>query len=450
MRECIEANVQHDLRREQSMSTLRETVHELKLAAPALAAVSAADRNRALAAMAQALADNRDRIYAANAADMEAAEAAGLKSSLVKRLKFDDSKLMACTEGLKQLAELPDPIGKVTLDRELDSGLELKRVTTPIGVIGVIFEARPDALVQISGLCMKSGNCAILKGGKEAENTNGVLFEVLREAAAGVDAIPENVMIRVSSHSEIDEILKLDGDVDLIIPRGSNAFVRHIMDNTKIPVMGHADGICHIYIDAAADLEMAKTIAVDAKIQYPAACNAVETLLINESIAAQFLPELVSALHDAGVKVRGDKKAADYAAIDETFEDSSEYRREYGELTLAVAVVKDVSEACAHINRYGSHHTDSIITADDAAAQYFFSMVDSAGVYRNCSTRFSDGFRYGFGAEVGISTSKLHARGPVGLEGLTSYKYILEGSGQRVREYAEGTKSFDFRDRQPV
>ena len=429
------------------MGTLRETVHEMKLAAPALAAVSADDRNRALSAMAKALADNRERIFAANAEDMKAAESSGLKEALIKRLKFDDSKLMACTEGLKQLSELPDPIGHVTLERELDDGLVLKRVTTPIGVIGVIFEARPDALVQISGLCMKSGNCAILKGGKEAENTNGVLFEILRTAVFEVAAIPDNVMIRVSSHSEIDEILKLDGDVDLIIPRGSNAFVKHIMDNTAIPVMGHADGICHIYVDASADTEMAKSIAVDAKIQYPAACNAAETVLVNESIASSFLPELVSALHDANVKVRGDKKAAGYAGLDEVFEDPGEYRREYGELTLAVAVVSGVKEACEHINRYGSHHTDSIITADDKAAQYFFSMVDSAGVYRNCSTRFSDGFRYGFGAEVGISTGKLHARGPVGLEGLTSYKYILEGSGQCVKEYAEGTRSFNFRDR---
>ncbi|MCR4763189.1 MAG: glutamate-5-semialdehyde dehydrogenase [Lachnospiraceae bacterium] len=425
--------------------TLRETVHEMKRTAPQMAAVTDRDKNRALAAIADALDAHRDEIFAENRTDLALAEENHVKASVIKRLRFDEGKLSACREGLRQLAALPDPVGRVTLCREMDEGLLLKRVTTPIGVIGVIFEARPDALVQIAGLCIKSGNCAVLKGGKETARTNTILFSVIRQAVTDA-GLPENCLLQVSAHEEIDELLKLDNDVDLIIPRGSNAFVRHIMENTKIPVMGHADGICHIYVDRDADQDAAVPIILDAKTQYPAACNAVETILVHRAIASEFLPILADALRGAGVSLRGDREVAGLIETDAVFEDAEEYRKEYGDLTLAIKVVGDVNEAIDHINTYGSHHTDAILTRSDEAAARFFSLVDSAGVYRNCSTRFSDGFRYGFGAEVGISTGKLHARGPVGLEGLTSYRYHIEGHGQCVREFAEGTKAFHFRD----
>ncbi|MCR4741007.1 MAG: glutamate-5-semialdehyde dehydrogenase, partial [Lachnospiraceae bacterium] len=388
---------------------------------------------------------HREEIYEANAKDMAAADESGLRDAVKKRLKFDEGKLFACTEGLKQLSDLPDPIGRITLKREMDKDLVLTRITVPIGVIGVIFEARPDALVQISGLCIKSGNCAILKGGKESGETCMVLFDIILDAAVRA-GLPGNALMQVSTHEEIDEILKLDEDVDLLIPRGSNAFVRYIMDNTKIPVMGHADGICHIYVDASADEEMAIQVILDAKTQYPAACNAVETVLVSRKIAKNFLPKLAASLEEAHVTLKGDKEVSGIIDVSGELLTDDDYHTEYGDLTLALKIVENVTEAVGHINTYGSRHTESIIAEDGEAVRIFFSLTDSAGVFHNCSTRFSDGFRYGFGAEVGISTGKLHARGPVGLEGLTTYNYRIEGKGQCVREYAEGKRSFRFRD----
>lgn len=424
--------------------TLSETVHEMKLVSPRMAAAADADKNRALSAIAEALQKRKEEIFVANRQDLAEAAGKGVGEQIVKRLTFDEHKLQACVEGLQQLSALPDPVGRVTLKRRLDDGLVLKRVTSPIGVIGVIFEARPDAMVQIAGLCIKSGNCAILKGGREAEHTNAALFETILQAVTEA-GLPEKCLLRVSDHAEIDEVLRLDKDVDLIIPRGSNAFVRHIMENTKIPVMGHADGICHIYIDTA-DEGKVLPIVVDAKTQYPAACNAVETILVKREIAGRILPPLVQALRAAGVSVRGDAETAAIVPVDGDALAGEDYRHEYGDLIIACRIVADVDEAIEHINTYGSHHTDAILTDDDAAAERFFTLVDSAGVYRDCSTRFADGFRYGFGAEVGISTGKIHARGPVGLEGLTVYRYLMEGSGQCVREYADGTKQFHFAD----
>ena len=424
---------------------IREEVHEMKLMSPVMASFDSDKKNQALLAIAKALNENRDEIFAANKTDLEEADKAGLKDVIIKRLKFDDSKLMACCEGLKQLADLSDPVGKITLQRQMDTGLVLSRITVPIGVIGVIFESRPDALVQISGLCIKSGNCAILKGGRESINTCKVLFDVIQKAL--IDAgLPASALMQVSTHEEIDEILKLDEDVDLIIPRGSNAFVRYIMDHTSIPVMGHADGICHIYVDASADQDMAIPIIIDSKIQYPAACNAVETVLVSRDIAKDFLPRLSVALSDANVTVKGNEEVSKIIEVEGDLLVGDDYHKEYGDLTLAVKIVSNVSEAISHINAYGSNHTDSIIANDKKAVEEFFTMVDSAGVFHNCSTRFSDGFRYGFGAEVGISTGKLHARGPVGLEGLVTYKYRIEGSGQCVKEYADGSRTFDFKD----
>ncbi|MCR5674128.1 MAG: glutamate-5-semialdehyde dehydrogenase [Lachnospiraceae bacterium] len=425
--------------------SVQGSVHEMKRIAPGMAAVSGEMKNRALLAVAEALSEKKEELFAANTADLKKAAENGLKSAVLGRLKFDEHKLAACVEGLKQLAALPDPVGRVLLDRELDEGLELRRVSVPIGVIGVIFEARPDAMIQIAGLCIKSGNCAVLKGGREATETNRAVFGVIRDAVAAA-GLPANCLLQVSAHEEIDELLKLDRDVDLIIPRGSNAFVRHIMENTKIPVLGHADGICHIYVDEKADQAQAVPLIIDAKTQYPAACNAVETVLVHQAVSVEFLPVLVKALRDAGVTVHGDEASAAIVTLDGPCLSGEDYRREYGDLEIALRIVRDTDEAIDHINTFGSHHTDAILTEDDAAAEHFFSLVDSAGVYRNCSTRFADGFRYGFGAEVGISTGKIHARGPVGLEGLTTYRYQITGHGQTVGDYAEGRRAFHFRD----
>ncbi|MCR5033238.1 MAG: glutamate-5-semialdehyde dehydrogenase [Lachnospiraceae bacterium] len=422
---------------------IREQAHKMKLASPKMAATSNELRCKALEMVADALLAHREEIFAANHTDLENAKANGISDAVYKRLKFDEGKLSGVIDGIKQLIALSDPIGKVQMKRQLDEGLILQRISCPIGVIGVIFEARPDALVQISTLCIKSGNCAILKGGKETAQTNKVLFSIIHEAAVQAH-LPEECLLQAQLHNEIDELLSCEKDVDLLIPRGSNAFVQYIMNNTKIPVMGHADGVCHIYVDADADLEQAIPIILDAKTQYTAACNAVETLLVNRKVAAEFLPKLSAALLAFGVSLRGTKEVLDYIPAEEMGEE--EFHTEYLALTASVKLVDNVAEAVDHINRFGSHHTDSILTENEETAAYFMQMVDSAGVYRNCSTRFADGFRYGFGAEVGISTSKLHARGPVGLEGLMTYKYQLFGNGQIVGDYAEGKKQFHFKD----
>lgn len=422
---------------------VREEAHAMKMAAPKLAVTTENQRNLALEKISEALDAGREEIFAANTEDMERAEKDGISQSVMKRLRFDEYKLADCLAGIRQLISLPDPLSKIQLARELDAGLTLYRVTCPIGVIGVIFEARPDAMIQISTLCIKSGNCALLKGGKETAQTNRVLFDIIRGAALEA-GLPKGCLYQAQAHSEIDELLRCDGEVDLLIPRGSNRFVRYIMDHTKIPVMGHADGICHIYVDEEADEARAIPVIVDAKTQYAAACNAVETVLVNRKIAKEFLPKMAEALTHAGVKIRGTKEVSEIIPCEIMGED--EFHHEYLDLILSVKIVEDVAEAVSHINRYGSHHTDSILTENDVNAEYFMQMVDSAGVYRNCSTRFADGYRYGFGAEVGISTGKLHARGPVGLEGLVTYKYKLYGEGQIVGDYADGRKQFHFRD----
>lgn len=422
---------------------VREEVHQMKMVAPQMAATSEEVRNQALAAIAEALVSEKERIFTANHEDIEAAEASGVSEAVKKRLKFDEGKLASCVDGLIQLQTLTDPIGKVQIHRELDEGLIMTRVSCPIGVIGVIFEARPDAMVQIASLCIKSGNCAVLKGGRETARTNRVLFEIIKDCAEKT-GLPAGCLMQVTEHAEIDELLACEGDVDLLIPRGSNAFVRYIMEHTKIPVMGHADGVCHIYVDGAADQEMALRILVDAKTQYTAACNAVETVLVQRCISEEFLPKLAARMKAVGVKLRGTAEAAEVLGCEVMEEE--EFHTEYLDLILSVKLVEDVKEAVDHINRFGSHHTDAIVTADDETAAYFQQMVDSAGVYHNCSTRFADGFRYGFGAEVGISTSKIHARGPVGLEGLMTYKYKICGSGQIVDDYAKGRSKFTHKE----
>lgn len=403
-------------------------VNKLKTTAPALAATDGALRNKALLEIKKALEQHKAAAFFANQKDLDRADKEGVSEAVRARLKFDEAKLRACIDGIETLVELEDPIGKVQLHRQLDDGLILTRVSVPIGVIGVIFEARPDALVQIATLCIKSGNCAVLKGGKETAETNRVLFEIIEHAVTEA-GLPGPALMQVTAHEEIDALLRCEKDVDLLIPRGSNAFVRYIMEHTKIPVMGHADGICHTYVDKEADLDKAIPILVDAKTQYPAACNATETVLLHRSIADSAKERIVEAFSDAGVTVHDEAFATEYLALE-----------------VSVKVVADVDEAILHINQYGSHHTDAIITENKETAAYFMRMVDSAGVYHNASTRFADGFRYGFGAEVGISTSKIHARGPVGLDGLMTYKYMLEGDGHIVADYASGMRAFCFKD----
>ncbi len=423
--------------------SIREDAQQMKLDAPIMAATGIDNRNDALRRVKEALLAHADEVFAANAQDLTAAQANEVAPQIVKRLRFDEHKLADVTAGIDQLVALPDPVGRVTLDRELDEGLELRRVTCPIGVIGVIFEARPDALVQISTLCLKSGNCAILKGGRETTNTNRVLFALIHDAAVAA-GLPDGCLKQAESHADIDELLACDREVDLLIPRGSNAFVRYIMDHTKIPVMGHSDGICHMYIDAEADQDQALRLVIDAKTQYVAACNALETCLVDRAIAPVFLPRLADTCADAGVILHGGDEVQAFIPVEPLGEDG--YRHEYLDMALTVALVDGVDAACDHINRYGSHHTDSICTTNTAHADRFCQLVDSAGVYVNASTRFADGFRYGFGAEVGISTGKIHARGPVGLDGLVTYKYLLLGHGDIVGDYASGKKRFTHRD----
>lgn len=417
---------------------------KMKLASPLLSASSLETRNKALALIRESLNAHKEEIFEANRKDLALAEETGVPAPVKKRLKFDEAKLSDVTEELTGLMALLDPLRNITLARELDQGLTLYRVTCPIGVIGVIFEARPDALVQISSLCLKSGNCAILKGGKETTWTNRVLFSLIHQAA--IDAgLPENCLLQAEQHNEIDELLECHDTVDLLIPRGSNAFVQYIMNHTNIPVLGHADGVCHIYVDKEYDKETAIPLIVDAKTQYPAACNAVETVLIHRDVAKDFLPDLAKALKDAGVKLRGTEEVNEITPV-EIIPESESFHHEYVDLIIALKIVGGVDEAINHINTYGSHHTDCILTQNAETAEKFMTLVDSANVYQNASTRFADGFRYGFGAEVGISTSKIHARGPVGLEGLLSYKYKLFGHGDIVGDYASGKKHFIHKD----
>ena len=422
---------------------MKEATKRMKQDSSKMAALSGEQRNKALEAVRAALLEKKEEIFLANEEDMKAAEEAGIAPAVMKRLKFDEHKLEDVTAGIQELIKLPDPLSKVQLARQLDEGLELYRVSCPIGVIGIIFEARPDALVQISSLCLKSGNCAVLKGGKETARTNKVLFDIIYTAAVQT-GVPEGCMLQAELHNEIDELLSCHESVDLLIPRGSNQFVQYIMNHTRIPVMGHADGICHIYVDEEYDEKKAIPVIIDAKTQYTAACNAVETLLIHRKIAEKFLPVLYQELTEHKVKVRGTEEVSRIIPCELMGEE--EFNTEYLDLIVSVKLVENVQEAVAHINRFGSHHTDCIITEKKETAEIFMQLVDSAGVYQNCSTRFADGFRYGFGAEVGISTGKIHARGPVGLEGLVTYKYKLFGQGQIVGDYAEGRSNFHFKD----
>ena len=415
----------------------------MKLDSSKMAATTSEKRNSALKAIIAALLSNKEAILAANKKDLDEAGKSHVDVPVLKRLKFNEDKLNDVIRGIEDLISLPDPLGSVQMKRELDSDLLLIRESCPIGVIGVIFEARPDAMIQISTLCIKSGNCAILKGGSETLYTNREIFQTIYQAVID-SGLPKNCIFQAEARSEISELLSCHDSVDLLIPRGSNSFVQYIMNHTKIPVMGHADGICHIYADKDLDVEKAVKIIIDSKTQYTAVCNAAETLLVHKDAAEALLPVLSKAFREKNVEVRGTAAVQQIISCNNATEE--DFKTEYLDCIISVKIVDDLEEAIVHINRYGSHHTDCIITENTATAEKFMQYVDSAGVYQNCSTRFADGYRYGFGAEVGISTGKLHARGPVGLEGLCTYKYKLFGNGNIVADYAEGRKSFHFKD----
>lgn len=420
-----------------------EIAQKTRTAARQLATLTTEERNEAIEAIAQALESATPEILTANEADCQAARK-GISQALYARLKLSATKLKAGIEGVRDVKKLPDPVGTVQIHRELDTGLVLKRFTCPLGVLGVIFEARPDALIQITSLAIKSGNGVILKAGKEATKTCQALVTIIHKALIKTKVNPDVVQL-LTTREEIRALLDLDEYVDLIIPRGSNSFVRYIQENTKIPVLGHADGICHLYIDQFADLEKAISITVDSKTQYSAACNAIETLLVHKDISPKFLPLIAEALQAKQVELRGD--AATQELIKVPAITAEDWSTEYSDLILSIKVVESLEDAIAHINIYGSKHTEAIVTEDEKAAAIFCSQVDAAGVFQNCSTRFADGFRYGFGAEVGISTQKMPPRGPVGLEGLVTYKYQVVGNGHIVATYAgDDAKPFTHQD----
>ena len=404
-----------------------------KQASLEIADISTNLKNEALNKIAEMFEVHKEEIFDANRTDLEEAEELLAKGEITKstfnRLKLDEFKMRDMIQGVRDIANLPDPIGRKIFERELDKGLTLTKVSCPIGVLGIIFEARPDVISQISALAIKSSNAVILKGGKESKNTNQKIMEVINFALEMVPSFPHNVVQQVFSRDDVKKMLECDEYINLIIPRGGNSLVKYIKENTNIPVLGHASGICHIFVDKFADIDMASKIVIDAKTQYPSACNAVETLLIHNSF--QRAQELLASLQLSEIKLEDNPEAWDI---------------EYGEKTLAYKFVNSIDDAIKHINTYGSGHTDSIITSNVERAEMFMNKVDSAGVYFNASTRFADGFRYGFGAEVGISTNKTHARGPVGLDGLTIYKYKLVGNGHIVDDYAKGIKRFNHKD----
>lgn len=418
----------------------QQMAQQARQAAHQLMAVDPIVKTRALNNIAAALLENEPAILAANQQDLDRSAQEGLAAPLQKRLKFDVAKIKDVVSGIHSLIDLPEPVGQTLLSTELEPGLDLYRVSCPIGVIGVIFESRPDALVQISTLCLKTGNAVLLKGGSEALETNRILADLIGQAGVAA-GLPQGWLHLLETRDDVNALLSLDDDVDLLIPRGSNEFVRYIMDHTRIPVLGHADGVCHLYLAEDADEQMALSLAVDSKTQYVAVCNATETILVDEAAADRLLLPLASALKARGVELFGDEAVCARLGCPPV----SDWHTEYLDYKVSLKLVDGLDAAIAHINRYGSGHTEAIVTPDAEKARRFMLQADAGNVFWNASTRFSDGFRYGFGAEVGISTSKIHARGPVGMDGLLTYKYKLFGQGQRVADFAAGEKTFTHR-----
>ncbi|MDE1919883.1 MAG: glutamate-5-semialdehyde dehydrogenase [Candidatus Omnitrophica bacterium] len=402
-----------------------------KKASYQMALVGAKDKNQALLNMADALQARQAYLMKENARDLAAASKAGYSKALVDRLTLNPNRITAMAEGLRETAKLKDPVGELLETIKRPNGLVIKKVRVPLGVVGIIYESRPNVTADCAALCLKSGNAAILKGGKEAIFSNMAIFKVLqsvlKKTRIPLDALQ---LIESTDRFAVHELLKLDEYLDVIVPRGGEELIRFVADNSNIPVIKHFKGVCHVYVSSKADLKMAHTITMNAKTQKPGVCNAMETLLVDRAVARRFLPEIVRDLQGAGCEIRGD--AAVRAIVKGHVKNATkeDWRTEYLDLILSVRVVKNCDEAIEHINTYGSGHSDTIVTKDKKEAQKFLNEVDSACVYANASTRFTDGFEFGFGAEVGISTDKLHVRGPMALEGLTSYKYEIYGNGQ--------------------
>ncbi len=427
----------------QPCNDLLEKAEKVRLALIKISQAENQNRIKALNFMADYLEKNSKEILEANNEDYLNAEKKGISRALLSRLKLSKSKLNSGIEGVRKVGDLADPVNQVQIKRELSKGLILERKTVPIGVLGVIFESRPDAVMQISSLAIRSGNGVMLKGGSEANLTNASIVKALQEGLneSGLD---KNAICLLTSRKDSMAMLNLEKYINLIIPRGSNALVKFIQENTRIPVLGHADGICHLFIDIEANLEMALSVALDSKIQYPAACNAIETLLVHKDIAPAFLEKAIPLFNSNDVKLIGDKRSVELGLKYEA--NLEDWGTEYLDLILSIKIVDDLEEAITHIQKFSSKHTDGIITENSNTANKFMNVVDSAGVFHNCSTRFADGFRYGFGAEVGISTQTLPPRGPVGLEGLVTYKYFLKGDGNIVDDFSSGKAIFTHKD----
>jgi len=422
---------------------LLEKADKVRFASIKISQTENQNRIKALNFMADYLEKNSKEILEANNEDYKKAEKKGISKALLSRLKLSKEKLNSGIDGIRKVGDLADPVDQVQIKRELSKGLILERKTVPIGVLGVIFESRPDAVMQISSLAIRSGNGVMLTGGSEANLTNTSIVKALQEGLneSGLD---KNAICLLTSRKDSMAMLNLEKYINLIIPRGSNELVKFIQENTRIPVLGHADGICHLFIDIEADLEMALSVALDSKIQYPAACNAIETLLVHKEIAPAFLEKAIPLFNSNDVKLIGDKRSVELGL---NYEASLEdWETEYLDLILSIKIVDDLEEAITHIQKYSSKHTDGIITENLNTAYKFMNVIDSAGVFHNCSTRFADGFRYGFGAEVGISTQTLPPRGPVGLEGLVTYKYFLKGDGNIVDDFSSGKAIYTHKD----
>ncbi len=431
-------------------SGIRQLIRRARGAAHVLATLSGERRNEALLAAANAIEARAEEILAANEKDcalaQQAVERGEMSRAMFARLRATERGIAEMAARVRDVARLPDPLHRRLSTMEMDDDLVLHKETCPLGVVGVVFESRPDVVPQISSLALKSGNAVCLKGGAEAAATNAVLVSIWRDALTAFPDIPADSVVLIHTREDVAQILSLHDEIDLIVPRGSDQFVRYVMEHSRIPVLGHGEGICHVYVHSDADLQQAIDVAYDSKVQYPAVCNAMETLLVHEEIAPMFLPLIIAEYRKAGVEVRGCPRTMEIAKGQEVIPATEEdWKKEYSDLIVSVKVVDGVNDAIEHINRYGSRHTESIVTESHDVAARFMEFVDAANVFQNASTRFSDGFRYGLGAEVGISTGKLHARGPVGLEGLTIYKYKLFGKGQTVASYSKGQRKFKHR-----
>jgi glutamate-5-semialdehyde dehydrogenase len=440
----------HSAAESKNPESISVQVQSARRAARELARLSTDDRNQILLTAADLLEARETEILKANQQDYESLEHElkmfAVSAPLLKRLKTSSAGVKEMARQVRDVARLEDPVGRVLATTELDDGLTLQKVSCALGVVAVIFESRPDVVPQVGSLAIKTGNGLVLKGGAEARETNRVLVSIWHEALSAISPSLRPAICALTERADVARILEMDRDIDLIVPRGSTEFVNYVFEHSRIPVLGHGSGICHIYVDSAADLKIAKEVIVDAKIQYPAACNSVEKVLVHQAVAHEFVPVLTKALQSAGVEVRGCSRTTKLLSQEQIIPATEQdWHTEYGDLKIAVKIVSDIDEAIEHINHYGSRHTESILTQDERVAELFMDEVDAASVFHNASTRFADGFRFGLGAELGISNSKLHARGPVGLEGLLTYKYKLHGSGQTVTDYTQGKRIFKHR-----